>query len=125
MSVSKDFFAVGKRIAEVRGGLTQADFAARLGVDRKTVVRWEAGERLPDGASLLKLVMEFGADLNHLLTGHGDRPKPPALTAEQQQLLARYAAADEMGRKMARRVLSTDPDQTAVKPTVRRGPKAA
>lgn len=68
MSFSNLFQKTGERIAELRGELTQAEFAKRLGVDRKTVGRWEAGERLPDGASLLKFMQEFHADINYILT---------------------------------------------------------
>lgn len=64
-----EFQAVGARIAELRGKLTKQDFAVRLGVDRKTVERWEAGDRLPDGSKLLRLMTEFGADVNYILTG--------------------------------------------------------
>ena len=77
---------VGVRIARLRGGMTQASFSARLGVDRKTVERWEAGERLPDGAKLLRLVLEFGADLNYLLTGERNE----ALQSAEHHLIENY-----------------------------------
>lgn len=69
MSGANNFFETGARIRELRGDLSQAEFAQRIGVDRKTVVRWEAGERLPDGTSLLALMQVFGASASYLLTG--------------------------------------------------------
>lgn len=92
-----EFSEVGRRIAEVRGGLSQADFAARLSVDRKSVNRWEAGERLPDGGSLLKLLTEFGADLNYLLTGRR-ATAPAALNPEEAALLDNYRHAPKAQR---------------------------
>ncbi len=70
MSDAEIFLETGARIRELRGGISQAEFAERLGVDRKTVVRWEAGERLPDGKSLLALMQVFGASASYLLDGH-------------------------------------------------------
>ncbi|MFY1933603.1 helix-turn-helix transcriptional regulator [Achromobacter xylosoxidans] len=73
--------------------MTQAHFAEQLGVDRKTVVRWEAGERLPDGASLLKLVEVFSADVNYILTGVRGQPVEPSLSASDRVLLRDFHAA--------------------------------
>lgn len=69
MSDAEVFLETGFRIRELRGGLSQAEFAERIGVDRKTVVRWEAGERLPDGKSLLALMQVFGGSASYLLDG--------------------------------------------------------
>lgn len=79
-----------------RGDLTQAEFAARLGVDRKTVVRWESGDRLPDGDSLLLLWRKFGVEAGWLLTGAGAAPR---LTAREALLLDNYRSASEAGRR--------------------------
>ncbi len=69
VSSEEMFLETGARIRALRSGISQADFAERLGVDRKTVVRWEAGERLPDGKSLLALMQVFGGSASYLLTG--------------------------------------------------------
>lgn len=69
MSLANIYFSTGQRIAELRGEMSQAAFAEELGVDRKTIGRWEAGERLPDGMSLLKFMKQFNADVNYILTG--------------------------------------------------------
>lgn len=47
-------------VARIRGrtGLSQADFAAALGVSKRTIEQWEQGRRRPSGAAktLLKIV---------------------------------------------------------------------
>lgn len=42
----------------LRSGLSQADFAAALGVSKRTIEQWEQGRRRPSGAAktLLKIV---------------------------------------------------------------------
>ena len=84
---------IGDRLRGVRGQLTQAEFSARLGVHRKTVERWESGERIPDGESLLSLKREFGIDPGWLLTGEGDRPSTATLSPDERELLALFRAA--------------------------------
>lgn len=96
------FFETGKRIEAIRGSLTQAAFAERLGVDRKSVTGWEKGRRLPDGESLLKLVKEFGADLNYLLTGVTSAGVAPELPPDESALLDNYRNSPSDGREKIR-----------------------
>lgn len=81
---------IGERIRAVRGTQGVGEFADALGVNRKTVTRWEANEALPDGASLLTLLDRFGVDPKWLLTGSGDMPSAPALTREEEALLDNF-----------------------------------
>ncbi|HWV09732.1 MAG TPA: helix-turn-helix transcriptional regulator [Pseudomonas sp.] len=92
-----DLPALGERIREVRGGLTQSQFAERLGLERKTVSRYEAGERAPDALALVQLMSEFGVDLAWLLTGDGEGLR---LTADERELLALFRSAS-LGVKAA------------------------
>lgn len=96
MTSEKDLADVGERIKRTRGELTQAEFAERLGVDRKTVVRWESGDRMPDGESLRALWNHFHADPGWVLTGGGS---PPPINARETALLDNYRHASEAGRK--------------------------
>lgn len=102
MHLEENFEATGKRIFQMRErlGLTQAQFAGQLGVDRKSVAGWEAGKRLPDGASLLGLMRVFGADVNYLLSGSGSAPAHQ-LSAEEQTLLGYFRVAPAAVRRAA------------------------
>lgn len=112
MSNEEILLQVASRIAKTRGELTQAEFAAMLGVDRKTVVRWEAGERMPDGDSLLALFVRFQADPGWLLTGAGSAPP---LSAREASLLDNYRHATEAGRKALEQTSSALAQSTAMK----------
>lgn len=92
---------VGERIAAVRGSVSQAKFADVLGVTVKTVSRWESGDSIPDGPSLLALMEKFGADPAWLLTGAG---AVPVLSARARSLLANYLASDEEAQRTIERV---------------------
>ncbi len=101
MSDAKEFLEAGLRIRALRGGETQNEFATRLGVNRKTVERWESGERLPDGQSLLALMTVCGADVNFLLTGVRSGGAGLALSAEEQTLLSYFRDASRDVRRAA------------------------
>lgn len=60
---------IGERLESVRGSLGVVAFAESLGVNRRTIQRWEAGLAVPDGNSLLLLKEKFGVDPSWLLTG--------------------------------------------------------
>lgn len=100
------FFAAGQRIAQVRGKLTQAGFAQRLGVSRSSVEGWEAGKRLPDGSSLLRMREAFGADINVILTGQVGGVAP-SLRPDEEQLLEHYRAAHSDARERIRQIAAT------------------
>jgi transcriptional regulator with XRE-family HTH domain len=106
MSEVEIFFEAGQRIAKLRGKLTQAGFAQRLGVSRKTVEGWEAGKVLPNGSSLLRMREAFGADINVLLDGK-EGGVAPALRPDEEKLLADYRAAHSDAREKIRQVAAT------------------
>lgn len=89
-SVDLDLALVGERLRAVRGRLTQSAFAERLDIERKTVGRYESGERAPDALALLRLMSEFGADPAWVLTGSGSAP---TMTEDERELIALYRAA--------------------------------
>jgi transcriptional regulator with XRE-family HTH domain len=91
-----DVEGMGERIAQIRGELTQKQFADRLGINPKTVQRWEAGSVVPDGPALLSLLREFGADPAWVLMGRGSAPP---LTARESALIQNYRATTEEGRR--------------------------
>lgn len=65
--------AVGGRIAEARGRMTQAEFAAQLGVHEGTLGRYERGERLPDVEFINALSAHADVSPLWLLYGEGPR----------------------------------------------------
>lgn len=91
--------SIGSRIEQLRGNLGIGEFAAELGVNRKTVTRWVADETLPDGPSLLALKERFGADPGWVLTGTGEAPSKSSLTPDEQVLLDGYRALDPVVRR--------------------------
>ena len=81
------------RIKELRQqrGMKQADLAQLLNVTHVSVSRYETGDRSLDAPTICALCDVFGCTADYLL-GRSSRPSP-ALTEEEAQLLAAYAAA--------------------------------
>lgn len=100
------FLKGGLRVESLRGDLTQAEFAERLDVDRKTVGQWERGERVPSGTVLLRMASEFGADVGYILTGKRGGVAPQ-LPPDEEQLLEHYRAAHSDARERIRQIAAT------------------
>jgi transcriptional regulator with XRE-family HTH domain len=81
------------------------DFAECLGVNRKTITRWEAGEALPDGSSLLALHESFGASPTWVLLGEVVPGTEMSVSGEESLLLERYRQSPVALRDAALRVL--------------------
>ena len=99
--------------------MKQSEFAELLGVNRNTITRWEAGERLPDGSSLLRMREAFGADINVILTGRSGGVSP-ALRPDEEELLAHYRQANSDGRERIRQISATaanSPKRSAKEPS--------
>lgn len=110
--------SVGHRIAQLRGDMKIGDFAECLGVNRKTITRWEANEALPDGSSLLALHAQFGVSPAWVLLGDTSPEANAApLPAEELLLLKRYRQSPSSLRDAALRVLLGDALQ---QPSVRK-----
>ncbi len=62
---------IGDRIRQIRGSLSQVEFAAILKADKNTIGRYERDERQPDGNFLLRLYSSFQISIDWLLTGNG------------------------------------------------------
>ena len=73
---------ISQNIATLRrlNELTQEELAARLGVSRQTVAKWEAAESMPDLVNAQALAELFGVTLDNLVT-HSEEaagfPVPP------------------------------------------------
>ena len=93
---------IANRLAELRRaqGLSQEELAARLGVSRQAVSKWERAESSPDTGNLIALARLYDISLDALLL-HGQvaqsSPPPGADpgTAEQERLFAAAQAWEE------------------------------
>lgn len=74
----KTFEALGRAIRTQRlvRGLSQAALAERIGVERKWVVRLEAGNHAAEIANVMKAIEVLGLELK--LTDPGRGPAPPS-----------------------------------------------
>lgn len=61
-----------------RIGITQKDLSKRIGVSIPTVSRWERGEVMPDGSSLVAMSKLFGCSSDYLLGLTDERYMIPA-----------------------------------------------
>ena len=73
---------LNEKIAYYRrdGKLSQEELAARVGVSRQAVSKWELGEAAPDINKLLALAKAFGVTTDHLLDDNEEpeRSAPPS-----------------------------------------------
>lgn len=53
--------------ARLKVGMTQADVAKKLKIDRSTVAKWEAGEALPNASKLPMLAKLYKCSIDILL----------------------------------------------------------
>ena len=94
------------RIAAVRTrlGLSQRAFAARVGVSRNVVTRWEAGKHGPRAARLDRIAKLGGVSVDWLLRGDRRPPEGPREWDDAVRLL-RAAWREPSRRELVRRVL--------------------
>ncbi len=68
--ITIDWVTVGRRIRELRGfDITQADFAATIGVSQSFLSQAERGQTEIGAGILLRISREFGKSIEWLLTG--------------------------------------------------------
>ena len=48
-------------------GMSQAELAKRVGVERSAVAKWESGKNLPQAARLVALAEIFGCSVDEIL----------------------------------------------------------
>lgn len=90
----------GERIRQLRGDLSQAEFASKIGVHKEMVGKYERGQNVPGGDVLTRMHDVFGVSLDWLLTGQGQMhpaPRVDALNQEYRQV-ERAPQYDAKGR---------------------------
>ena len=79
------------RDLRLKQGMKQPELGALLNCTAMTISRYERGEADPDVETICRLCDVFGCTADYLL-GRSSRPDP-ALSPEEEQLLAAYANA--------------------------------
>jgi transcriptional regulator with XRE-family HTH domain len=104
MTASRD--ALPDRILAVRTrlGLAQRAFAARVGVSRNAVIRYEGGRGRPRADTLERIAQLGGVSVDWLLRGDRRPPEGPREWDDAVRLL-RAAWRDPGRRELVRRVL--------------------
>jgi putative transcriptional regulator len=79
---------LGRRIVRMRmeRGMSQINFARKLGIDRSRLGKWERGLHSPSFAQLLDLAKVLEASLDELLTGKKPTAKPGQKTIDRETL---------------------------------------
>jgi transcriptional regulator with XRE-family HTH domain len=65
---------LNERLIELRKtlGLTQKEFADKIGIARTTLTGFELGKNIPTERTLISIVSVFGVNIEWLKTGEGD-----------------------------------------------------
>lgn len=77
---------LGERIRSVRGKISQADFAAKIGVSSRTLGYYEAGKRVPDATTIMNICAEAGVEPNWLLGAAEQADRIKELQHENEDL---------------------------------------
>jgi hypothetical protein len=104
--------AILDRIQQALGLASDGEIARVLGIQRSTVGGWRARDTRPYSLCV-EIAAKHGLSLDWLLTGEGKpirgspadaRPEVPALSREEEAVLALYRALDEDARREIRAV---------------------
>lgn len=96
---------IAERLREerIRLELSQTEFAALGGVQKRSQINYESGERLPD-AGYLASIASAGVDVAYVLTGIRVQSPPPALSSEESSLIADYKGSSPGDRAAIRQL---------------------
>ena len=78
---------IGQRIKQIREklGLSQREFAEKIGKSRIGVAQWEAGKRTPDESTLKLIAKEFGVSEEWLKKGEGEMFLETAVAEREEE----------------------------------------
>lgn len=86
------------RLAREQAGLSQQEFAVRLGYSRRQVVAWETAANTPPVWVLIAIRRECDVDPEWILSGPGDVPVSDVPPSERQRLKRLKREIEEMTR---------------------------
>ena len=97
---------IAQRIRFLRGALSQATFAHRLGISQTDVSRYESSNRTPPMTLLTAIATEFHVSLDWLVFGERDQSsqaivsEPSLQTSEDRQLMILIRQLDRKDRTL-------------------------
>ena len=97
------------RITNVRKsvGLTQGEFAEKLGLTRNFISLIENGNRIPSDRTITDICREFGISEKWLRTGEGDMHIPRNRDEEIAEMVGRALSGDNEFKKSVIRMICT------------------
>ena len=90
-------------------GISQEELAARIGVSRQAVSKWERAEASPDTDNLIELSKVYGVTLDEMLSGGSDEPAAENADSAADNTYAQNAGSPESAGE-AQTSDSTDDD---------------
>ena len=102
-----DSFAERLRKQRKENHLTQADLAAKIGVSKAAVAKWEKGTRMPDSGRLVRIADLFDKRLDYMmgrtddessLTDEDTKPQKWELEDQFVAIIKMYLSLDNFGR---------------------------
>ena len=97
------------RITDVRksAGLTQGEFAEKLGLTRNFISLIENGNRIPSDRTITDICREFGISEKWLRTGEGDMRIPMSRDEEIADMVGKALSGDNEFKKSVIRMICT------------------
>ncbi len=93
----------GERIYNLRrkSGLSQEEFAIKLGVSRQAVSKWETGQSVPDSEKAAAIGAYFGVSLDWLINGNETAEPSAAVEPAAPQTAEPASAVEPVGQLAA------------------------
>ena len=89
------------RLTHLQNGLTQRDFAAKIGVPLNTYTAWLRDERLPSYEAIQKICTALGVSADWLLTGSGEPPRKDSPVTPPSNNICHYPNGCDIEAELA------------------------
>lgn len=97
-SAAESIRGLPERVREIRGTLSEAEFASAWGIGPEQLAQVESGQRPPSADLLKRLAVVYPDDATYLLTGMRPKVDRP-VTAREVVLVTNYRACSDEGRE--------------------------